>query len=123
MGGHQNGQQYNNQQVLGAQFGVNNTSGGTEVQATVNVGKLFDNVFSAVILIGALNWGYVAFTNDPMSDLVRPLLGDNARLVYGLVGVAGVILLIRGLQKNLGPLMTSQTAGNSSTQTPPKKVQ
>ena len=44
--------------------------------------------------IGALNWGLVAFFNV---NLVAMLLGDMtlpARIVYGLVAVAGIIVLI-----------------------------
>ncbi len=44
--------------------------------------------------IGALNWGLVAIFHI---NLVAKLLGDMtmpARAVYGLVGVAGLILLL-----------------------------
>ena len=44
--------------------------------------------------IGALNWGLVAFFKI---NLVARFLGDMtlpARVVYGLVGVAGVIILV-----------------------------
>ncbi len=44
--------------------------------------------------IGALNWGLVAFLHV---NLVEKFLGDMtlpARAVYGVVAVAGVILLV-----------------------------
>ena len=44
--------------------------------------------------IGALNWGLVTFANV---DLVQRLLGSvpaAAKAVYGLVGVAGALLLV-----------------------------
>ncbi len=44
--------------------------------------------------IGALNWALVAFLK---MDLVARFLGDMtlpARVVYGLVGVSGLILLV-----------------------------
>ena len=44
--------------------------------------------------IGALNWGLVAILHV---NLVEKLLGDMtmpAKVVYGLVGVAGLILIV-----------------------------
>lgn len=48
----------------------------------------------ALVIIGALNWGLVGFF---AFDLVAALLGEMtiaSRIVYALVGVAGVYLLI-----------------------------
>lgn len=48
-----------------------------------------------LVLVGALNWGlWAAFK----LDLVASLLGDYtmlARIVYGLVGVAAIVLIAR----------------------------
>jgi len=44
--------------------------------------------------IGALNWGLVAFFNI---NLVAMVLGDMtlpAKIVYGVVGLSGIVLLI-----------------------------
>lgn len=41
-------------------------------------------------IIGAINWGLIGFFNF---NLVEMLFGDDflARLIYGLVGIAGLI--------------------------------
>ncbi len=47
-----------------------------------------------LVVIGALNWGLVGAFNF---DLVAALLGDMtiaSRVVYGLVGLAGLYMLI-----------------------------
>lgn len=52
-------------------------------------------VASALVIIGALNWGLVAI--DPMYNAVDALLGVGsmaARVVYGLVGIAALMLLV-----------------------------
>lgn len=44
--------------------------------------------------VGALNWGLVAIFNI---NLVAMVLGDMtlpAKIVYGLVGLAGIVLLV-----------------------------
>lgn len=51
-------------------------------------------LISIVAIIGCLNWGLIAI--NPSWDLVAMLLGSNtiwARLVYGLVGIAGLGLM------------------------------
>lgn len=48
----------------------------------------------ALVIVGALNWGLVGFF---ALDLVAALLGEMtiaSRIVYALVGLAGVYLLI-----------------------------
>lgn len=50
-------------------------------------------VVCALVIIGAINWGLVGFFGV---DLVAKLLGEMSvvsRIVYGLVGVAGLITL------------------------------
>ena len=52
------------------------------------------NVVGLLVGLGALNWGLVGIFQV---DLVAKLLGDMtgpARVVYGLIGVAGLIKLI-----------------------------
>jgi uncharacterized membrane protein YuzA (DUF378 family) len=47
-----------------------------------------------LVLIGALNWGFVGFFNF---DLVATLFGKKSiisKLVYALVGLAGIYLII-----------------------------
>ena len=51
-------------------------------------------VFGALVIIGALNWGAVGFFQV---DIVAKILGDMtlaSRVVYGLVGVSGLVKLI-----------------------------
>ena len=47
-----------------------------------------------LVIIGALNWGAVGIFQ---TDVVANLLGDmttGARVVYGLIGVAGVLKIL-----------------------------
>ena len=57
--------------------------------------KTLDWAVLVLVLVGALNWGlWAAFK----FDLVAALLGDYsapARVVYGLVGLAAVVLIAR----------------------------
>ena len=51
-------------------------------------------IVTLLVIIGAINWGAVGIFQ---TDLVAKFLGDMttpARVVYGLVGVAGVLKLI-----------------------------
>ena len=51
-------------------------------------------IVGLLVIIGALNWGLVGVLQV---DLVAKLLGDRtmpSRVVYGLIGVAGLIKLI-----------------------------
>ncbi len=51
-------------------------------------------VFGLLVAIGAINWGLYGVFGI---DLVAKLLGDmtmGAKIVYGLIGVAGVIKLL-----------------------------
>ena len=55
------------------------------------------NIFAAVlVIVGALNWGLVGLFQF---DLVATLFGGQsagiARIVYSLVGIAGVLMLLR----------------------------
>ncbi|MHC5083545.1 MAG: DUF378 domain-containing protein, partial [Planctomycetota bacterium] len=47
-----------------------------------------------LLIIGALNWGFVGFFNF---DLVAALFGEMsflARLIYGIVGIAAIVMLV-----------------------------
>ncbi len=51
-------------------------------------------IVTLVVAIGAINWGLAAFFN---MDLVAKLFGPMttaSRVVYGVIGVAGVMKLI-----------------------------
>lgn len=55
--------------------------------------KILDNIALALVVIGAVNWGLIGFFNF---DLVAALFGDMtalSRIVYGLVGIAGLYAL------------------------------
>ena len=52
--------------------------------------KVIDKIALVLIIIGAINWGLIALFN---LDLVALLFGDMtivSRIVYGLVGLAGL---------------------------------
>ncbi len=52
--------------------------------------KIIDKIALVLIIIGAINWGLIALFN---LDLVALLFGDMtilSRIVYGLVGLAGL---------------------------------
>jgi uncharacterized membrane protein YuzA (DUF378 family) len=54
-----------------------------------------DRVAGALVIIGALNWGFVGLIQ---LDLVATLFGAGstlARIVYVLVGLAGIYPLVR----------------------------
>jgi uncharacterized membrane protein YuzA (DUF378 family) len=54
-----------------------------------------DRVAGALVMIGALNWGFVGLIQ---LDLVATLFGAGstlARIVYVLVGLAGIYTLVR----------------------------
>jgi uncharacterized membrane protein YuzA (DUF378 family) len=55
-------------------------------------------VVKLLAAIGAINWGLIAVAN---TDLVASLLGAGttaARVAYGIIGVAGVLLLLSFLK-------------------------
>lgn len=46
-----------------------------------------------LVVIGALNWGYIAWTRNCDDDLVNAVLPPMyTRIVYALVGVAGLVV-------------------------------
>ncbi len=62
----------------------------------------------ALTIIGAINWGLIGFFNF---NLVETLFGNDflARLIYGLVGIAGLI--------NIGLLFVPSEERSRSPQT------
>lgn len=67
-----------------------NKGGLMEIKKCCPVCKLIN----ALVIIGALNWGLVGILN---MNLVATALGDMtiaSRVVYGLVGIAGVLKII-----------------------------
>jgi uncharacterized protein len=65
-------------------------------RGTITVGRHpIDWVAGALLIIGALNWGLVGLIQ---LDLVATLFGAGstlARIVYVLVGLAGIFMLVR----------------------------
>ena len=52
-------------------------------------------IVALLVIIGALNWGLVGLAN---LDLVAKVLGAGSvasRVVYGLVGIAGVMTILK----------------------------
>lgn len=55
----------------------------------------FEKIALALVVIGALNWGLVAFFNfDLVAAIFNGAATTGARIVYGLVGIAGLICLV-----------------------------
>ena len=70
-----------------------------------------------LVIVGAINWGLVGFFGF---DLVAALFGEMSmlsRIVYGLVGIAGVYLLIDRLTVR-NDLHHTSTAHNTGTTHP-----
>lgn len=75
--------------------------------------KTFDVIAAVLVVVGALNWGLVGIFGF---DLVKAVLGDGtmlSRLVYSLVGVAGLFQALswKAIQRRWGSL----SAGNTAT--------
>ncbi|HZF97486.1 MAG TPA: DUF378 domain-containing protein [Pseudoxanthomonas sp.] len=74
-----------------------------------------------LVVVGAINWGLVGFF---AFDLVAALFGEMtavSRIVYGLVGIAGVYLLIDRLtvrdHAHHGHTTTGTTGTHGTTRT------
>lgn len=66
------------------------------------MGKMnaLDWIALILVIIGALNWGLVGFFNF---DLVKTIFGDMtvvSRIIYDLVGLAGLYLLFASMTKS-----------------------
>jgi uncharacterized protein len=80
--------------------------------------KKLEVVAAALVIVGALNWGLVALAEfDLVAALVGLSFGETnaaSRLVYGLVGIAGVVsigTLVRGWRQapDLGSPMSARS--------------
>ena len=61
--------------------------------------KIFNSIAWILVVVGAINWGLVGILNF---DLVATLLGEMttvSRVVYSLVGVAGLWIILSKLKK------------------------
>ena len=71
-----------------------------------------------LVIVGAINWGLVGFLGF---DLVAALFGETSmlsRIVYGLVGIAGVYLLFDRLTVRSDVHHTSSTHNTAGTTRP-----
>lgn len=54
---------------------------------------LLKSLLCLLVIVGALNWGYIAFTKNCEDDLVNAILpAEYSMFVYAAVGVAGLLL-------------------------------
>jgi uncharacterized protein len=77
--------------------------------------KKFDVLAAVLVVVGALNWGLVGLFKF---DLVATLLGDStagARLVYTLVGLAGLFQAAswKAIQRRWGSALKPAMSGAS----------
>jgi uncharacterized membrane protein YuzA (DUF378 family) len=57
--------------------------------------KLFRTLVKLLIIIGALNWGLIAFFHyDLVADLFGGPMMMGTRVSYGVIGIAGLLSLI-----------------------------
>ena len=54
-----------------------------------------DWIVVVLVIIGALNWGVVSIFNV---DVLMPIFGSAARLVYGLIGIAGIYMIFTAMK-------------------------
>lgn len=48
-----------------------------------------------LVILAAINWGYVAITGDCDKDLLSVIVdSERRRLIYGLYGIAGLLLVV-----------------------------
>lgn len=55
-----------------------------------------------LIVVGALNWGYISYTGRCDSDLISAVVSDPdyVRWIYAAIGLSGVALALLILQRN-----------------------
>lgn len=61
-------------------------------------------ILQILVLAGAINWGLIGLLNFNLVEQLGALLGAReliARIVYILVGIAGVLLLINVIRPGL----------------------
>lgn len=68
------------------------------------MGRTAEWVALVLVVVGAVNWGLVGLAQF---DLVAALFGGEAaplsRIVYSLVGLAGIVLLVLRLRHEMSP--------------------
>lgn len=52
--------------------------------------KIIDTIALVLIIVGALNWGLIGLFNFNLVDTIFGTMSVLSRLIYTLVGVAGV---------------------------------
>lgn len=63
-----------------------------------NSGNVLAKVLLAIAIIGAINWGLIGFFNFNLVDAIfgggsREQVGGLSRVIYALVGLAGLALI------------------------------
>ena len=62
-------------------------------------------LIALLVVVGALNWGYVAWSRNCDDDLVKAVVPPMfSRIIYALVGVAGLVVA-SAVVMNRGPAM------------------
>ncbi|MFA6094702.1 MAG: DUF378 domain-containing protein [Candidatus Paceibacterota bacterium] len=68
--------------------------------------NVIDWAVVVLVIIGAINWGVFAIFGV---DIVAPILGEGARIVYALVGISGIYMIFTvmkfGKVEDTSPLM------------------
>lgn len=52
--------------------------------------KVIDTIALVLVIIGAINWGLIGFFNFNLVDTLFGSMTAISRIVYGLVGIAGL---------------------------------
>lgn len=52
-----------------------------------------------LVIVGAVNWGLVGFLNFDLVATIFGLASTVSRVIYGAVGIAGLILAYKSLAK------------------------
>ncbi|HMT03828.1 MAG TPA: DUF378 domain-containing protein [Burkholderiales bacterium] len=60
--------------------------------------KIISIIVLLLSAIGAINWGLVGAFNIDLVAMLFGAMSSMARIIYILVGIAGVILLVGGLK-------------------------
>jgi len=89
-----------------------------------------------LVIVGALNWGYIAYTKNCEDDLVNAILpAEYSVYVYAAVGIAGLLLaglylykqrvaqkFVEGAKKGVGAGLDAAKAGYSVVKKSVKKA-
>jgi len=97
---------------------------------------LLKSLLCLLVIVGALNWGYIAFTKNCEDDLVNAILpAEYSMYVYAAVGIAGLLLaalylykqriaqrVVEGAKKGVEAGLDAAKAGYSVVKKGVKKV-